>query len=127
MGVYIKGMEMPKSCERCIITAKGQYAKYCVITGLSCINNERQKDCPLVEVPSADVAPVRRWISVSERLPMPQTKVLLAYKQGVTIGYLGGYPKEGGKPIFHGVHGYKHILSSVTHWQYPPETPKDGE
>ena len=64
MSVLIKGMDMPKSCERCIITAKGQYAKYCVITGLSCINNERQKDCPLVEVPSADVHPVvhGEWI-----------------------------------------------------------------
>ena len=60
MSVLIKGMDMPKSCERCIITAKGEYAKYCVITGFSCINNERQKDCPLAEVPFADVVEVVR-------------------------------------------------------------------
>ena len=129
MGIYIKGMKMPKSCYDCdLCDGTICYAiKDIHLTMRFFAHREKPDWCPLIEVPSDDVAPVPKWIPVSERLPMPHTKVLLAYKQGVTIGYLGGYPKKGEKAYFHGVHGWKHTLTSVTHWQYPPEPPKEGE
>ena len=55
MGVYIKGIEMPKACsdcfaERCIGSDFG-----CDILGFddantTCFTNERREDCPLIEI-----------------------------------------------------------------------------
>lgn len=56
MGIYINGIEMPKSCsdcfaEQCIGSDFG-----CGIIGFddgntTCFTRERRKDCPLIEVP----------------------------------------------------------------------------
>jgi len=59
MGVYIKGMEMPKSCGECqMLVYEGQLI--CVCRALSAIEDgeilkpwkNKRKDCPLVEVKS---------------------------------------------------------------------------
>ena len=52
MGVYIKGMKMPKSCGRCWFNNS---SLSCAITG-SCIdrddeNRERLDDCPISALP----------------------------------------------------------------------------
>ena len=49
MGVYIKGMEMPKKCLWCSL----QYIGFCQVTKKD-VNSDlgrRADDCPLVEVP----------------------------------------------------------------------------
>lgn len=43
MGVYIKGMEMPKSCARCFLRV-GQCSRRIYM-------ENRPSDCPLIEVP----------------------------------------------------------------------------
>lgn len=50
MGVFIKGMEMPKNCADCklIVYADGTYV--CPFSGIMVLNIGRQDDCPLVEV-----------------------------------------------------------------------------
>lgn len=52
MGVYIKGMEMPKSCRDCGIEQEGFWCG--ALDGYQntrCFTNERREDCPLVHVP----------------------------------------------------------------------------
>jgi hypothetical protein len=55
MGVYIKGMEMPKSCESCPCkTADAFGGLGCQATGyipLRKANQDRPDNCPLVPVP----------------------------------------------------------------------------
>ena len=53
MGIYIKGMEMPKNCEECTLTRpKNNYTfdSVCVFTKVECSNIARQVNCPLTEV-----------------------------------------------------------------------------
>jgi len=52
MGVYIKGMEMPKSCRDCGIEQEGFWCG--ALDGYQntrCFTHERREDCPLVPVP----------------------------------------------------------------------------
>ena len=53
MGVYVKGMEMPKNCFECEIRAYDANAgeEFCPFSGMGCPSIELQKNCPLVEVP----------------------------------------------------------------------------
>jgi len=58
MGIYIKGMEMPKSCWHCEFCRDGfdEYAEhydYCVALDMNILisQTERHENCPLVEVP----------------------------------------------------------------------------
>lgn len=58
MGVYIKGMEMPKSCWHCEFCRDGldeyaQHYDYCVALDMNILisQTERHENCPLVEVP----------------------------------------------------------------------------
>ena len=51
-GIYIPGMEMPKSCHDCGIEQEGFWCG--VADGYkdtTCFSNERREDCPLVFVP----------------------------------------------------------------------------
>jgi hypothetical protein len=66
------------------------------------------------------------WIRCEDRLPVPRTWVLVAYKKGVTIGMLHGYLVEPlhEKYYWRGVKGAKHALSSVTHWMPLPDAPE---
>ena len=68
-----------------------------------------------------------KWIPVNEKLPTARKKVLVAYKNGVTIAERNGYlvdPKTV-NTYWRGVHGSKHQLTSVTHWMPLPEPPKE--
>jgi hypothetical protein len=56
MGVYIKGMEMPKNCMLCpfcVEEADPANGEMCMVTGklMPPCNRERLDDCPLVPVP----------------------------------------------------------------------------
>ena len=71
MGVYIPGMQMPGSCEDCVlsfIVAQTGFERYCPIGGdrddpVSC-DIQTKIGCPLVEVPT----PHRRLIEEPETL-----------------------------------------------------------
>lgn len=50
MGVYIKGMEMPKSCSVCRLF--GEYGcPFIGAVGYALTRGERNEDCPITEVP----------------------------------------------------------------------------
>lgn len=53
MGVYIKGMEMPKNCCECEIRSYDANAEeeYCPFNLIECLSIGIQDNCPLVEVP----------------------------------------------------------------------------
>ena len=53
MGVYIKGMEMPKNCFECEIRAYDANAgeEFCPFSQIVCLSIGIQDNCPLVEVP----------------------------------------------------------------------------
>lgn len=53
MGVYIKGMEMPKNCLECEIRSYDANAgeEYCPFSQMVCLSIGIQDNCPLVEVP----------------------------------------------------------------------------
>jgi len=56
MSVLVKGMEMPKRCEDCLMyrhNAEYDYA-YCCISSVNVLGhgNARLNNCPLVEVPT---------------------------------------------------------------------------
>ena len=59
MGVFIKGMEMPKNCTECKIKGEGSDSLYtwsCPFTGFEYTRydcaNDRLDDCPLIEIQS---------------------------------------------------------------------------
>ena len=52
MGVYVKGMEMPRKCIRCLVNVYGR----CLVNGDKDVSKAaadavRDKDCPLISVP----------------------------------------------------------------------------
>ena len=50
MGVYIKGMEMPRGCSKCKLF--GEYGcPFIGAVGMALTRGERNEDCPLIEVP----------------------------------------------------------------------------
>lgn len=52
MGVYIKGMDMPKDCTECELIYNDHFGyPRCCISGLLSINGRTKRDCPLTEVP----------------------------------------------------------------------------
>ena len=58
MGVYIKGMEMPKNCAECFFhkvfpaTGVGINQLYCALCGINIVKmSDALPDCPLVPVP----------------------------------------------------------------------------
>lgn len=53
MGVYIKGMKMPKNCCECEIRSYDANAgeEYCPFSQMECLSIGIQDNCPLVEVP----------------------------------------------------------------------------
>ena len=54
MSILIRGMTMPKNCLECDIRGYDANAgeEYCPITNIAALNIGRQKDWPLVELPS---------------------------------------------------------------------------
>lgn len=69
-----------------------------------------------------------KWISVNDVLPVARTKVLVAYKNGVTIAELDGYVKSKNteQVYWRGTNGPKHVLRSVAYWMPLPEPPEDS-
>lgn len=52
MGVYIKGVEMPKNCGYCKFHRPFYHTQFCVILDKNCSSWKEQKAwCPLTEVP----------------------------------------------------------------------------
>ena len=55
MGVYIKGMEMPKNCAECPCRMIGYTKDHCNVLGKFIdfvVGSEgRREDCPLIEIP----------------------------------------------------------------------------
>lgn len=51
MSVYIRGMEMPESCEDCIFFTSKPVSR-CTLIGniISSFDDDRLSDCPMVEV-----------------------------------------------------------------------------
>ena len=75
----------------------------------------------LRNIPSADVQPVNRWISVKDRLPENCIEVLVYDTDcGIVIGW---YDKEIGDFAA----DFISPLDAVTHWIPLPEPPKDGD
>ena len=72
--------------------------------------------------PAADVAPVRKWISVKDRLPEEKVNCIVNYKHAYcdTDGYwaIGFCYYDGEKFKFNPI--YK-----ITHWMPLPEPPKE--
>ena len=66
MGVYINGMEMPKSCEECILDHKFFKWLGCNkhVSGDTIAEGKRSPACPLVPVPE----PHGRLIDASEKI-----------------------------------------------------------
>ena len=56
------------------------------------------------------------WISVSERLPEKNTKVLVCHSYGATTGIFDG-------EFWHSIVQPKKNLTTVTHWLEIPELP----
>lgn len=71
MSILIRGMEMPKSCDKCeLMTANYGCAFVGAVGGES--YRKRAWDCPLIEVPEP-----MKWIPVTERLPEKNQEVLI--------------------------------------------------
>ena len=73
----------------------------------------------LEKIPAEDVAPVQKWIPVTERLPDNFERVLIASGINVDTGW---YRARDNEWISEG-----YIGLVVTHWMPLPEPPKDGE
>ena len=54
MGVYIKGMKMPKNCEECILDHKffKWLGCYKHVSGDTIADGKRSPACPLIELPT---------------------------------------------------------------------------
>ena len=59
MGLYIKGLDMPKSCSECLLADRYidiscQKVYYCMVSDKECVNGseKRADSCPLIEIPT---------------------------------------------------------------------------
>ena len=117
MGVYIKGMEMPKdgSWRSIRIYPDGTigrpigFGDYALVEGAKAI-------------PAADVRPVK-WIPVTERLPEDLTRVIVFCEDGVSYG-LCEHLIAGDEEVVEW-HDFLHYPSTPTHWMPLPEPPKE--
>lgn len=81
MGIYIKGMEMPKSCLECPLNGESACKAFTTIEPWTFKDDERAAFCPLTEVPE----PHGRLIDADkfEFIPLKEDEV-----KGRIIGYL---------------------------------------
>lgn len=92
-----------------------------------------QTICKVVaEIPSADIQPIDRWISIEDSLPKPYSTVILytKYKE-IAYGFFRGEYYED-KPLFsmtmsNNAENSWYEEVRITHWQPLPEPPKDGD
>lgn len=76
-------------------------------------------------IPSADVQPIDRWISVDDRLPKEQECVIVHEKDyGVMLGDYQGIKYS--QPVWIvRKSGLIIRTTEVTHWRYLPKTPNE--
>ena len=77
----------------------------------------------ILDAPTADVAPVRRWIPVAERLPEKNKEVVGWYKDNPFSPFRYGIVSWNG-------HGWvftyaQRYVDAVTYWMPLPEPPKE--
>lgn len=86
-------------------------------------------DAEILKIPAADVASGTGWISIEERLPEPETEVLVAFDDGYVWAMwqkwsLADEYEEGESPFDY----YKDVgagTHTVTHWMPLPKPPKE--
>lgn len=137
-GIYIIGMEMPKSCDDCPCIDLDNDKYECAACGIlkkplpwKWANSHgidviylRPTDCPLIEVPEP-----MKWIPVTERLPEYMENVLVTDGVFSGMGWRDWYDYRGTKPR----EDYWIAPSTnvnelnITHWMPLPEPPEDGE
>ena len=78
-------------------------------------------DTNLCYIPSADVQPVNRWISVEDRLPDEGASVLICTNGGIR----SVSARYGNRFFITIVEAFTE--DTVTHWMPLPELPKDGD
>ena len=147
MSILIKGMKMPTCCFYCEMCYQDQDSEHCITSRCAAQKHKeifpdksvRDDDCPLVEVPSTDVAEVQHgeWIPVKERLPEEKCKCLV-YKKHTRLSALVSFTndlesidnydfqgqKRWGFFYYDSEYGYCESLG-VTHWMPLPEPPKE--
>ena len=79
----------------------------------------------ICDLPAADVAPVRQWIPVAERLPEKNKEVVGWYKDNPFSPFRYGIVSWNG-------HGWvftyaQRYVDAVTYWMPLPEPPKEDE
>lgn len=81
-------------------------------------------DCPLPDMPTADVAPRAEWISVEDNLPGVIGKYICCVKNkdGNTWTITADYSPE--MKTWFGQFG--EVRNTVTHWMTLPEPPKES-
>lgn len=92
IGVYIRGMEMPKSCIECELCAD----EVCPFTGVEALNIERQADCPLVEMVKSDGG---KWIWDEEIVPGNPYGSFKCSKCGQRFPFQTEYCPKCGRPM----------------------------
>jgi hypothetical protein len=78
------------------------------------------------ETPTADVEPVKGWISIGDRLPEPETWVMvyIEYPSPVLEIERGIQKTNSIKKLFYDGKGFYYDYGNITHWQPLPEPPK---
>lgn len=76
--------------------------------------------------PTVDVAPVKHWISVKDRLPEPKTWaiVYIEYPSPVLELERGIQKTNNIKKLFYDGKGFYNDYGNITHWMPLPEPPK---
>lgn len=87
------------------------------------------KNCGMLNVPSADVQPVKQWISVDDRLPESEKEVLVWYRYtwGAASTSYGFGINVWNSNIKRWREGCLLKGVEVLYWQPLPEPPKDGD
>ena len=71
----------------------------------------------ILDAPAADVAPVQKWIPVTERLPEEEGLYLVAV--------VNDHERRYSKTAWYHGHGNWFLHQKVTHWMPLPEPPKE--
>lgn len=76
-----------------------------------------------------DVQPVDRWISIKDRLPEPNTWVMVYIKYPSPVFEIerGIQKMTNIKKMFYEGKSFYYDFGTITYWQPLPEPPKDGE
>lgn len=87
MGIYIKEMDMPKSCIECLLHGESACKAFTTIEPWTFKDDERAAFCPLTEVPGP------KWIPCNERLPRTGDDILVTFSDGEVDIIISARPK----------------------------------